>query len=86
MKTATVADLRNHFPKVIAWVMQGEDVQILRRGKPVAHLVPPAPAPQTPPVPKIDFAAQRKAIWGDRFFTAEEVAEMRAFELEGEEG
>jgi hypothetical protein len=33
-----------------------------------------------------DFAARRKKIWGDRVFTAEEVARMRADELEGEEG
>jgi hypothetical protein len=33
-----------------------------------------------------DFAARRKKIWGDRCFTAEEVARMRADELEGEEG
>jgi hypothetical protein len=33
------------------------------------------PMPQLP-----DFAARRKAIWGDRFFTQQEVDDMRAFE------
>lgn len=85
MRTATVADLRNHFPKVVAWLDQGEEVEILRRGKPVACLVRPRPA--TPgQVPKIDFAARNKEIWGDRVFSMQEVEEMRAFELEGEEG
>ena len=85
MRTATVADLRNHFPKVVAWIDQGEDVEILRRGKPVARLVPPCP---NSPVdfPKIDFEKQNKEIWGDRVFSRQEVAAMRAFELEGDEG
>lgn len=85
MRTATVADLRNHFPKVVAWLDQGEEVEILRRGKPVACLVPPRPAASAAVV-KIDFAKQNKEIWGDRVFTMREVEEMRAFELEGEEG
>jgi antitoxin (DNA-binding transcriptional repressor) of toxin-antitoxin stability system len=85
MRTATVADLRNHFPKVVTWLDQGEEVEILRRGKPVACLVRPRTA--TPgQVPKIAFAARNKEIWGDRVFTMGEVEEMRAFELEGEEG
>ena len=33
-----------------------------------------------------DFEARRKAIWGDRIFTEEEVRAMREAELEGEEG
>ena len=33
-----------------------------------------------------DFAARRRAIWGNRVFTDAEVAAMRADELEGEEG
>ncbi|RRJ97193.1 type II toxin-antitoxin system prevent-host-death family antitoxin [Opitutaceae bacterium TAV4] len=85
MRTATVADLRNHFPEVVAWVDQGEEVEILRRGRPVARLVPPS-APPARPVPKVDFKAQNKRIWGDRVFTMKEVEEMRAFELDGEEG
>ena len=85
MRTATVADLRNHFPKVVAWLDQGEDVEILRRGKPVACLVRPRSGTPTQ-VPKIDFAKRNKEIWGDRVFSMKEVEEMRAFELEGEEG
>ena len=33
-----------------------------------------------------DFEARLKAIWGDRVFSEAEVAEMRAMELESEEG
>jgi antitoxin (DNA-binding transcriptional repressor) of toxin-antitoxin stability system len=84
MKTASTADLRNHFRRVSAWLDNGESVEILKRGKPYAVLLPvakPIPSHQ----PRIDFAAQRQAIWKGRRFSAEEVAEMRAAELEGEE-
>jgi hypothetical protein len=37
-------------------------------------------------MPKIDFAGRLHKIWGDRVFSDEEVAAMRAAELEGEEG
>jgi hypothetical protein len=33
-----------------------------------------------------DFAARRKAIWGDRVFSEEEVKAMRDAELEGDLG
>lgn len=85
MRTATVADLRNHFPRVVAWLDQGEEIEILRCGKPVACLVPPRSG-ISGKVPKIDFAKQHKEIWGERVFSVQEVGEMRAFELEGEEG
>ena len=84
MKTATVADLRNHFRRVSAWIENGEAVQIVKRGKAFARLVPEA---QTKPkLQKVDWAAQRKAIWGDRVFSAAEVKAMRDAELEGEQG
>lgn len=40
MKTATVRELRNDFGRVSKWLEQGETVQIVKRGKPVADLVP----------------------------------------------
>jgi antitoxin (DNA-binding transcriptional repressor) of toxin-antitoxin stability system len=85
MKTANVADLRNDFQKVAAWIADGEIVSIKLRGKPFATLTP-AHGLSEPPMPKIDFAAQLKRIWSDRVFTDEEVAEMRAAERAGEEG
>jgi antitoxin (DNA-binding transcriptional repressor) of toxin-antitoxin stability system len=84
MKTATVADLRNHFRRLSAWIENGESIQIVKRGKAFARLVPVAEATAKPP--KVDFAARRKAIWGDRVFSAAEVKAMRDAELEGEEG
>jgi len=40
MKTATIRDLRNEFARVSKWLEQGESVQILKRGKPFARVVP----------------------------------------------
>jgi antitoxin (DNA-binding transcriptional repressor) of toxin-antitoxin stability system len=84
MNSVTTADLRNQFRRVSAWLDNGESVEILKHGKPYARLLPIATASPSSP-PKVDFAAQRRAIWKGRRFSAEEVAEMRAAELEGEE-
>ena len=41
MKTATVRELRTAFPKVEAWLAEGERVLITKGGKPVAQLIEP---------------------------------------------
>jgi antitoxin (DNA-binding transcriptional repressor) of toxin-antitoxin stability system len=84
MKTATVADLRNHFRRVSAWIENGETVEIVKRGRPFARLVPPGPTQEEPP--EVDWSAQRKAIWGNRVLSAAEVKAMEAFEQDGEQG
>jgi antitoxin (DNA-binding transcriptional repressor) of toxin-antitoxin stability system len=40
MKTATVRDLRNEFNRISKWLDSGEVVQVLKRGKPFARVVP----------------------------------------------
>jgi antitoxin (DNA-binding transcriptional repressor) of toxin-antitoxin stability system len=40
MKTATVRDLRNEFGRLSKWLERGETVQIVKRGKPFARVVP----------------------------------------------
>ncbi len=85
MKTANVADLRNNFTVIAAWINDGETVAIQKRGKPFARLVPATEGVDLP-MPKIDFAGRLRKIWGNRVFLDEEVAAMRAAELEGEEG
>jgi antitoxin (DNA-binding transcriptional repressor) of toxin-antitoxin stability system len=84
MKTATVRDLRTRFPHLETWLRAGEEIQITKRGTTVARLVPPR-RPEKP-MPKVDFKAQLKALWGDRVLSADEVRAMREAELEGEEG
>jgi antitoxin (DNA-binding transcriptional repressor) of toxin-antitoxin stability system len=83
MKTATVADLRNHFRRISAWIEGGEPVAIVKRGKLFAKLIP---APEERPRNKVDFKAQRKRIWGRRVFSSDEVQAMNQAEAEGEEG
>lgn len=85
MKTVTVRDLRNSFSMLEAWLMEGEEVRIEKRGQPIALLTAWRPE-ASEKLSKPDFAARRRAIWGDRVFTDAEVTAMRADELEGEEG
>jgi antitoxin (DNA-binding transcriptional repressor) of toxin-antitoxin stability system len=85
MKTATVRDLRNQFPRVAAWIENGEEVGITKSGKLFARLVPAAPAKQAKLV-KPDIMARLKETWGDRIFSTKEVEAMRAAEFEDEEG
>lgn len=80
MKTLTVRDLRYDFAKVEEWLADGEEIEITKHGKPVAHLSPPRP--KQPAV--FDAEAHRRWMnetWGDRVFSAEEVREMREAEL-----
>ncbi len=53
MKTATVRELRTAFPRVEAWLAEGESVLITKAGKPVAQLVQPPGRESSP-----DFAAR----------------------------
>ncbi|MFT3989985.1 MAG: hypothetical protein QM680_01115 [Luteolibacter sp.] len=85
MKTATVRELRNEFSKLEAWLGEGEEIRIEKRGEAIAVLKP-ITAESRKPFKMPDFAARRDAIWGDRVFSQEEVDQMRADELEGEEG
>ena len=68
-----------------AWLLEGEDICIEKRGRPIGMLTAWRADASVRPV-KPDFAARRRAIWGDRVFTEAEVASMRADELDGEEG
>ena len=40
MKTATIRDLRNDFARLSKLLERGETVQLLKRGKPFARVVP----------------------------------------------
>jgi prevent-host-death family protein len=52
MKTTTVRDLRNNYARVLNWVSKGEEVEVTRRGRAVARVVPVAAALPT----KVDWA------------------------------
>jgi antitoxin (DNA-binding transcriptional repressor) of toxin-antitoxin stability system len=80
VKTATVADLRNNFRRVSAWLENGESVEIVKRGRRFARLVPAAVASPDVSI-KIDFAAQLRAVWGSKVFSDGEIETMRESEL-----
>jgi antitoxin (DNA-binding transcriptional repressor) of toxin-antitoxin stability system len=63
MKTASVRDLRYDFKKIEHLLAQGEEVQITKRKRVIARLVPERPA-ERPPMP--DFLARLQAIYGDK--------------------
>ena len=64
MKTASVREVQHNLNDVLAWVAQGEEVQITRRNKPVAKIAPIYI--ETKPVQLPDFAGRSRAIWGDK--------------------
>lgn len=86
MKTATVADLRNNFRRISAWLEHGETVQIVKRGRAFARLTAEGASNSSRDVPKIDFMAQLREVWGDRVFSEVEVQAMRDAEREADLG
>ena len=73
MKTATVRDLRNHFPRVAAWIAEGEAVEITKSGKPFARLSPVIPEkPRRFKMP--DIMARLNQDFGDSSYDAADMA------------
>ena len=87
MRTATVRELRNEFPRIEAWVHEGESINISKRGKIIATLIPASgvAAPRQPR-PKVDIMARLRETWGGRVLTLEQVESMRADELADDPG
>jgi antitoxin (DNA-binding transcriptional repressor) of toxin-antitoxin stability system len=72
MRTATVTEVGLDFPKVLKWVETGEEVQVVREGKPVA-VISPAPHPVKHP----DYLARLKQTFGDTVLSIEDSAAIR---------
>ncbi|HEX8818146.1 MAG TPA: hypothetical protein VF753_21835 [Terriglobales bacterium] len=62
MKTASVRDLRYEFKKVERMLRQGEEIQITKRRRVIARLVPEGTQAAKMP----DFMGRLKKIYGDR--------------------
>jgi antitoxin (DNA-binding transcriptional repressor) of toxin-antitoxin stability system len=76
IKTATVRDLRYHFSEIEARLQQGEEVEIRKRRRVIARLVPVRLKRAAYP----DFAARRKQIFSGRIMKvsgAQRLAEER---------
>ena len=63
MKQATLRDLRYHFDKVANLLQQDEEIQITKRGRVIARLLPPAVV-ENPTRP--DFAKRLEQIYGSK--------------------
>jgi antitoxin (DNA-binding transcriptional repressor) of toxin-antitoxin stability system len=77
MKTANVRQLRHQFGSVMEWIAEGEQVEIIKKGKVVALMSPPPLAAKTRKVKLPDFAARQKKIFGDKVLPDNIVAEER---------
>jgi len=62
MKSATVRDLRYHFPEIEARLQKGEEIEIRKRKRVIARLVPIRPKLESYP----DFEAIGREIFGDK--------------------
>ncbi len=77
MKTTTLRQLRHDFGSVLAWVEQGEPVEISKRGKIIAILSPPPPPKPAKSRKRPDFAGRLKRIYGDLVLKGDVVVEDR---------
>jgi antitoxin (DNA-binding transcriptional repressor) of toxin-antitoxin stability system len=65
MKTASVRDLRQDFPRILACLQSGQEIAITLRRQPIARLVPLHRKKQ-PKRPMPDIAARLKKVFGAR--------------------
>lgn len=75
MKTATVRDLRNSFARVSRWLEAGETVEVTKRGRAFARILPAAP-PKAKRAPKPDILARLQADFGKFVVTDESYEEV----------
>jgi antitoxin (DNA-binding transcriptional repressor) of toxin-antitoxin stability system len=65
MKTASVRELRQSFPRILVWLQAGEEVAITLRRRAVARLVPYRRKPKgKQPMP--DIAARLERVFGGK--------------------
>ena len=66
MRTATLRDLRYHFGRVEDILQQEHEIQITRRKRVIARLLPPQPALKAA---RPDFLARLRRIYGEKVLT-----------------
>jgi antitoxin (DNA-binding transcriptional repressor) of toxin-antitoxin stability system len=64
MNQASVRDLRYEFKKIERLLLQGEEIQITKRRRVIARLVPERPEGEKKKMP--DFLARVRRIYGDK--------------------
>jgi antitoxin (DNA-binding transcriptional repressor) of toxin-antitoxin stability system len=61
MRRASVRDLRYRFPEVEDMLREGEEIQVTKRRRVIAKLIPVENSPSRP-----DFHARLKALYGNK--------------------
>lgn len=62
MKRATIREVQHNLAKVLRWVADGEEVEIVRRQEVVGRIIPPGASSGTREWP--DFKQRAERIWG----------------------
>jgi len=70
MPSVNLRELRNT-AQLISWLEAGQVVELRKRNRVIARIVPESPRPENVKLP--DFAARRKRIFGDRVIPAVEM-------------
>lgn len=76
MKTASVRDLRNSFARVSRWLEAGEVVEITKRGRVFARILPATASQKKRKVQKPDILARLRADFGDLVVSDETYEEL----------
>ena len=71
VRTATVRDLQRKFLMLSRWIENGEEIEITRRGRLIARLVPPSSG-RKGNVKKPDIMKRLRDIYGDFVMPEEE--------------
>ena len=81
MKVATVREVQHSFRTLLAWVAEGETVEVTRNRQVVARIIPP-PLPKGRKIKMPDFVARMRREYPHRPVTDRQAAELIA-ELRG---
>lgn len=76
MKTANVRQLRHAFGEMMSLIDDGQQVEIVKKGKVIALLSPP-PSHKPKKVKLPDFEARQKRIFGDQILPGNIIGEER---------
>lgn len=75
MRTASVRDLRNSFARISRWLEAGETVEVTKRGRAFARIVP-AMKTKKKTAAKPDIMARLRADFGDLLISDETYEEL----------
>ncbi len=71
MQTATIREVQHHLSSVLKKVEEGEEIQVLRRSKPIARIVPLKPAGPEASADWTNHASEISRIFGGRIVSGQ---------------